>query len=215
MRILLCAATEMEIAPTLQAISLHENESVQLLITGIGLMASTYALTRSVVTSRPDFIIQAGVAGSLLPDEPLAQVVVVKNESVGDLGVMQNEKFYSLFDLGLLSSNTVPWQNNRLPNESDLLTQTGLPMVDGVTVNKISTSEETIGYYRNTLHVQIETMEGAALHYIALQEKIPFLQIRSLSNYIGERDKEKWRMKEAITNLNRELQKVMTILHTI
>jgi futalosine hydrolase len=48
-------------------------------------------------------------------------------------------------------------------------------------------------------------MEGAALHYVCLQENIPFVQIRSVSNYVGERDKTKWKIQEAIENLNREL----------
>jgi futalosine hydrolase len=36
-------------------------------------------------------------------------------------------------------------------------------------------------------------------------ENIPFLQVRSLSNFVGERDKSKWQIKEAIENLNKEL----------
>ena len=48
-------------------------------------------------------------------------------------------------------------------------------------------------------------MEGAALHYVCLMEKIPFLQIRSISNYVGERNKRNWNMKEAIANLNKKL----------
>jgi futalosine hydrolase len=51
----------------------------------------------------------------------------------------------------------------------------------------------------------IESMEGAALHYVCLQEAIPFIQLRSVSNFVGERDKTKWRMEEAVDHLNREL----------
>ncbi len=40
-------------------------------------------------------------------------------------------------------------------------------------------------------------------------EKIPFLQIRSVSNYIGERNKKKWNMKESIINLNNELTSLL------
>ena len=47
-------------------------------------------------------------------------------------------------------------------------------------------------------------MEGAAFHYVCLQENIPFVQLRAISNFVGERDKSKWLMKEAIENLNRE-----------
>jgi futalosine hydrolase len=39
---------------------------------------------------------------------------------------------------------------------------------------------------------------------------MPFIQLRSISNYIGERDKTKWKMKEAIENLNAELLKLIT-----
>ena len=55
----------------------------------------------------------------------------------------------------------------------------------------------------------IESMEGAAFHYVCLQEKIKFLQLRSISNIAGERDKTKWTMKEAIVNLNIELKKLV------
>jgi futalosine hydrolase len=114
-----------------------------------------------------------------------------------------------LFDLKLLNQNTVPWQMERLINQNSLLAATGLPVADGITVNEISTEEPIIQYYRDQLQVQVESMEGAALHYIGLLEKIPFLQIRSLSNFIGERNKAKWKMKEAIAALNRELQRIL------
>jgi futalosine hydrolase len=59
------------------------------------------------------------------------------------------------------------------------------------------------------LGADIESMEGAALHYVALLENIPFLQIRSLSNFAGERDKSKWEMNKAISCLNLELQRII------
>lgn len=215
MQVLLCTATEMEIAPTLQALSLKENHTVDLLVTGVGLVACTYALAKEIATKRPDFILQAGVAGSLQMDLPLAKPVVVRSECIGDLGVTEDSRFRSLFDLRLLGANTPPWQNGRLLNETQLLHAAGLPLVDSVSVNEISTSEERIAYYRDHLQVQIESMEGAALHYVALLEKIPFLQVRSLSNFIGERDKAKWKMKEAIANLNHELLQLLTKLDAI
>ena len=55
-------------------------------------------------------------------------------------------------------------------------------------------------------------MEGAALHYVGLMEKIPFIQLRAVSNYTGERNKKKWKMKEAIVNLNNELIRLLNKL---
>lgn len=213
MQILLCAATEMEIAPTLEVLSI-DHHTVKPLITGVGLMACTYALTREVSLRRPDIILQAGVAGSFMNEVPLAKVVTVKNECIGDLGVNEGGHFCSPFDLSLANPNAWPWQAGQLKNENSLLNKINLPIVNGVTVNQITTSLESIAYYHDALKVQVETMEGAALHYISLLEKIPFLQIRSPSNFIGERDKSKWRLSEAIENLNYELQHIILKLET-
>lgn len=214
MQILLCAATEREITPSIQALPQTKEHKIRFMVTGVGLMACTYALTKEVLTNRPDFILQAGVAGSLIAEQPLATVVAVQSECVGDLGVNENGKFLSLFDMGLSAFDAVPWQNGRLKNSHDFLRNCGLPAVDGVSVNQITTAQETINHYRDKLKVQVESMEGAALHYIAIQEGIPFLQIRSLSNFIGERNKSRWQLKEAIENLNEEVLRLVAKLET-
>lgn len=210
MQILFCAATEVEIKPAIEFIQKNKITSVTVLITGVGLTAATYQLTRAVLTNKPDFILQAGIAGCLNEKLPLTKIVVVENETIGDIGVQQNGKFNSLFELNLLEKNNFPWTNGKLSNNIDTLKQTGLTFVDSVTVNEISTSPERIAYYKNTLGADIESMEGAALHYVALMENIPFLQIRALSNFAGERDKSKWVLDIAIANLNLELERLLS-----
>jgi futalosine hydrolase len=209
MHILLCAATEFEINPTIDFIRKQNLNHIHTLITGVGLTATAYSLTRKIYTKKPELIIQAGIAGCFDEKFSLAKVVVVKNEIIGDLGVEENGKFNSLFDLKLNDANVFPFTNGRLCNNSEILQQINLPIVDSVSINEISTSEKKINYYKSALGANIESMEGAALHYVALMEKIPFLQLRSLSNFVGERDKNKWLMKEAIINLNLELQSLI------
>jgi futalosine hydrolase len=210
MQLLLCASTEFEIRQILDFIREEKISDVDTLITGVGMMPALYSLTKKVLNKRPDFILQAGVAGCLDENLPLTKIVLVENESIGDLGVEENGTFKTLFDLKLLEKNFFPWQNARLSNNVEVLKSSGLTIVDGVTVNEISTNKERIAYYKNQLNASIESMEGAALHYIALQEKIPFLQMRSLSNFVGERDKSKWMMDIAIANLNIELKRIIT-----
>jgi futalosine hydrolase len=81
----------------------------------------------------------------------------------------------------------------------------GLEQVRAITVNEITTETKRIEWYKKNLSPAVESMEGAALHYVCLRENIPFLQIRSISNEIGERDKKKWGLSEAITTLNEKL----------
>lgn len=210
MQLLLSASTEIEIKPAIEFIRQERIQNVEILITGVGMMATTYSLAKAILHKRPDFILQAGVGGGLNEKLPLSKIVLVENETIGDLGVEENGAFKTLFDLKLLDKNSPPWKDGKLSNNVEALKTTGLTIVDGVTVNEISTDKERIAYYKNQLNASVESMEGAALHFVALQEKIPFLQMRSLSNFVGERDKSKWVIDIAIANLNIELERILT-----
>lgn len=216
MPLLLCAATEFEIAPTRRFLSENGlSNQVRILITGVGLLPAVYALTKAATTGYYSTLLQAGVAGCFDNNETLGKVVAVKTETVGDSGVEENGNFKTLFDLNLVEGNNLPWTQQKLMNEhKNLLALTHLPQVAGITVNEISTSEAKINYYRHTVGAAVESLEGAALHYVGIAEKIPFLQLRSLSNFAGERDKKKWAMPDAITNLNVTLQSLILKLLT-
>ena len=86
-----------------------------------------------------------------------------------------------------------------------LLGLTGLPCVGALTVNEITTNPDRISWYQQNTTAVVESMEGAALHYVCLQAGIPFLQLRAVSNAVGVRDKTKWDIKLAITRLNEAL----------
>ena len=212
MSILLCAATEGELKPTLGFLQEKNLQNVvEVLITGVGLTAATYSLTRRLAVQRPSLVIQAGVAGALNLELGLAEVVWVRSEVIGDEGVQQNGRFHSLFELKLAQADTPPFERSRLVNKTiEAHHHSGFRVVDGVTVNQVSTDEAQISYYRDTLGAEIETMEGAALHYAALMEGVSFLQLRAVSNYIGERDKRNWKLAEAIARLNEALQQLLS-----
>jgi futalosine hydrolase len=90
-----------------------------------------------------------------------------------------------------------------------------LPTKKGVTVNTISTDKNKIDLYHSRYKATLESMEGAALHYMGRDLNIPFIQLRAVSNYVGERNKAKWEMKEAIYNLNETLLQYLDALHQI
>lgn len=209
MQLLLCASTTFEIQPSIDFIRTQNLRQVNILITGVGMLATAHSLTKQILQKRPDFVLQAGVGGCLNKNLLLGQTVLVENEMMGNTGVEENGRFKTLFDLNLIQENSKPWKNKKLPNNLESWRTAGLTIADGVTVSEISTNTEKINYYRNQLNASVESMEGAALHYVALQENIPFLQMRSLSNFVGERDKSKWVMDAAIAGLNHELKRIL------
>ena len=209
MQLLLCASTEFEIRPAIEFVQKEKVPNVDILITGVGMMATTYSLTKAILMKRPDFLLQAGIAGSLDENLALTKVVLIENENIGDLGVLDNGTFKTLFDLSLLDKTSFPWNNGKLSNNVQSLKSIGLKIVDGVTVNEISTNKNRIAYYKHQLNASVESMEGAAFHFVALQENLRFLQMRSLSNFVGERDKTKWIIDVGVANLNIELIRII------
>lgn len=219
MRVVITAATIAEWMPAYLAIDpLYTSKSKRCKVSfhqaGVGMLASAFSLSKLVFEEKPDLIIQAGIAGSFTPSQPLAKVLVVNEETLGDTGVEEDGKWKDLFDLKLEKSSYPPFERRRLPNP--WLTQYNLlklPAVSAITINTISTGQERIQQLVKKYNPVIESMEGAALHYICRQTNTPFLQIRSISNYVGERDKSKWKIKESIETLNTTLLKYIEQLY--
>jgi futalosine hydrolase len=205
MNCLLIAATAGEIAPFLETYRAKNMRGIDILITGIGLTATTYALTRQLAIKRPDIIIQAGIGGCFDKKSALGSVFAIRQEALADQGVIEINKWRSLSDLGLIPANQYPYSKGWLVNNSDILKKIKLKRVKAVSVNEISTAPQKIKLFKATFDPVVESMEGAALHYVCLMEKIPFVQLRAVSNYAGERNKKNWKMKESIINLNNEL----------
>lgn len=215
MNCLVIAATPIEIAPFLTYLKKEKKikYEIDVLITGIGLTAATYALLNQINIKKPAFIIQAGVGGCFDINIKLGTVVAIKKETIADQSVVELKTLKTLFDLKLLPQNKNPFSNGWLVNSNDILRKIKLKKVTGISVNEITTDKKKVKLYRDRFKPVIESMEGAALHYVSLMEKIPFLQIRSVSNYIAERNKQKWNMKEAVENLNKELISILIQLN--
>ena len=90
--------------------------------------------------------------------------------------------------------------------------KTDLLKVKSSTVNTVSGNTTTIKKIKNRLSPDIETMEGAAVFRVCNDFNIPCMQIRSVSNFVGERNKKNWDIDLAIKNLNLSLKKVIISL---
>ena len=215
MKILLAAATEAEIAPLTELISATWKPSgngvnfeknghvLHVLITGVGLTAATYSLTKALLQQQYDFAIQAGIAGAFDCTLPLCSVVSVATEQYGDFGAEDHDKFLDVFSLGLINPDEPPFKAGILSTpDSDIRSKTGLPEVSSLTIHTVSGNEKTIADRTERNACQIESMEGAAFHYVCLKEGVDFVQIRAISNYVEPRDKSKWKIGEAIEKLN-------------
>ena len=214
MYILLVAATEQEIGTTADWLKkvdgIVNGHEIEVLFTGIGSAATSYTLTRQLLWRSPEMVIQAGIGGSFSADFPPESVAFISQEVFADLGAFQNGDFADIFDLGLADPNEHPFTDRALVNpQLEGWIKYGLPFVKGATINCISSSPEQVEAIKKKYNPVVESMEGAALHYSCLMEHIPFIQLRAVSNFAGERDKNNWKMKEAIAVLNEKLRRIL------
>lgn len=205
MKILIVGSTQEELSPLL-----HQPELLKkcdFLITGVGIPAATFHLTKQLHHHHYSWVIQAGVAGYFPNNQQQASepgdIVLVEKDAFGDLAALVNNEVKSLTDLNLTNENE--W----LPNPYLNRIETNFRKVSAITVNTLTDDVQRINALSQKWKAGIESMEGAALHYVCTQQKQPFLQIRAISNMVGERDKSKWRLGLAIENLN---QAVLTLL---
>ncbi len=210
MKITIAAATRFEIKEDLLQSPKHD---IQFLYTGVGILQSAVSLTQIAFQQKPDLIIQAGIAGCFHSIIPLGGVVVVEKDIVADMGVWENNEWKDVFDMSFQQADNKPFMNRSLPNEKiDELNVLHLPVVTGVTVNEITTSLQKNDVLKIKYNADIESMEGASLHYVCRLFDIPFLQVRGISNYVGERDKKQWKIKEAIENINEAVSDMLMFL---
>ncbi len=220
MKVVITAATQGEWMPSYSNINqlyTGGNERLQVSFhqSGVGMLGTAVSLTRLVYDKRPDLIIQAGIAGTFDTNMQLGKVLAVGKESLGDMGVLENGIWKDVFDMQLEQADCPPYEKGSLPNP--WLSQYNLENlveVNSITINEISTDPNRIEQLLKKYNPVIESMEGAALHYVCRQMNVPFMQVRALSNYVGERDKTKWQIKLAINNLNDVLLKLIDKLYT-
>lgn len=217
MRILLVSATAMEVAPTLKAFGINEQKesgrgrrgqgSVTWLSTGLGMTATALelALYLSSTDTPYDLAIQVGIAGAIDRQLPLASIVQVTAETIADLGAEDADgSFLSPSEMGFPPPppfTTDGWLRvETYPGFEDC------PSVHGATVNRVTGSEKSSEALRQRLpRAAVESMEGAAFFLVCQRFGLACVQLRSISNYVGIRDRKAWRIGEAVGVLNRRL----------
>ena len=203
MNILVVSATTQEVQPFL-----NSNPAADILISGVGATQTSFAIQQRLWKVKYDLVVQAGVAGTFnFEIAEIGNVVSVDRDVFADEGVWEPTGFISKFEMGLADKNEFPYTDGWLVNNaSNKIPGTNkFTQVHGITVNAIHSNPAFNHLMRTKYNAVTETMEGAALHYVCLQMNIPFLQIRAISNIVGERDKQQWDLPLAINNLNNEL----------
>ncbi len=207
-KILIVSATLAEVKPLIDHFSFDSNTfnfndyHIEVLISGVGIIASTFALTQKLCLSKVDLVINIGVAGTFSDQILNGEVVEVIEEQMADFGAENDNEFLSLFDLKLLEESKFPFSGQSILNENPI---TSLRKVKSITSTTAHGNETTIKKIKEKHQSDLETMEGFSIFYVCKINNVQFAQIRSISNKVEKRDREKWELSLSIKNLNEYL----------
>lgn len=205
LKILIVAATEFEIKPLMLE---QTNHQVDFLVTGVGQMFTAYHTGITLLQNNYQLAINAGICGSFRRDWELGKVVNVVSEQFGDLGIEEaNGDFKDMFAMSFLDENKSPFHNAKLESPSQNFTF--LTNAKSLSVNKVHGFEPSITRIKELYDCDIENMEGIGFFYACLLKNIPFLEIRSISNYVESRNRENWKIELAVKNLNQTLLEIL------
>ncbi len=194
-QILIVAATEVEIQPLLTHFG--DKKPFDVLITGVGMVATAFALGGHLAVKKYDLAINLGIAGSFDRDIALGEVVEVIADELSELGAENDEEFLPIQQMGFGESRYLASSALRYHTKT-----TKLKTVNAITVNTVHGNEASIQKVAERLQPQLESMEGAAFFYACQKAGVACLQIRAVSNYVEKRNRDNWQIGLAIKNLN-------------
>jgi len=216
MKILIVAATNFEIENIQSEIENNfdnkQKTNIEFLVTGIGIHATTYCLTKYLISNKPELVINIGICGSFNRELNIGDIVNITEEQFGDLGIIDKNNFCTLFDFEFLNPNQFPYNNQKLISNFENVNNFEIKHAKGITVNTCSGEETQIRQRIEKFNSDVESMEGAAVFYVCLNENIPVIQIRAISNYVEERNKLNWNIPLALQNLTKTIKLYLTLL---
>lgn len=207
------AGTLKNYSPT--GVSDPSGSRINVIVSGVGAVSTAWHLKNFLCSgSKPDLIINAGIAGSFRESLPPGALVMPVSDTFADLGMEEPGGFRHLSTTPFLNADTFPFSEGRIicrNRFTDMLSEIFMP-VAAVTVNTVTGTEESAERLRRLFNPDIETMEGAAVFYVCAMERIPCVSLRAVSNFAGLRTKGSWDTDKALRNLTTGLTQLFKIL---
>ncbi|MEW2426698.1 futalosine hydrolase [Micromonospora sp. NPDC047644] len=168
--------------------------------------ATARLLALEEATGRPyRAVVSAGVAGGFTGRAEVGDTVLGTASIAADLGAESPDGFIPVDELGMPPA--LLGAGSRVSADPGLLAalRAALPTATAGPVLTVSTVTGTTSgtdeLRRRHPEAVAEAMEGYGVAVAAAQAGVPFAELRTISNPIGPRDRDAWRLREALAAL--------------
>ena len=173
--------------------------NADLVMTGVGKAAAAAGVARALNPAVHQLVLSIGIAGTYT-NAPLSSIITATRSVFADEGVQTPRAFTDLAALGFPPTDAgmaIPIAPHVLAALSPLADQSG-PIA---TVSTCSGTDTLAAELRQRTGAVAEAMEGAAVGLVAHRLAVPFGELRVISNTTGDRDRQVWRLHDALASL--------------
>lgn len=202
---LILVPTEMERAKLDAFLPSDAGQSLALQLCGFGPVAAAARAASLISRYQPERVLLIGIAGTFRPDEcPIGSAQRFEETICDGVGVGSGEEHQSAGKLGWLQfsggDDAEPKLSDTIRLDSSFVS--GIPSAGTLlTCCSASASKEDAAIRRQRFpHAIAEDMEGYAVAMACSLYSVPLQIVRGISNEVGDRDTEHWRVTEALSS---------------
>ncbi len=174
----------------------RSRDDVTTLFTGVGPVEASCAVTAALCQARYRLVINAGLAGAFDGTARIGDGVIVSEDAMElaleDGAALNLPGGEAIVDTARSDSALVA----RLGSK-------GFSALRGVTVSRVTSTDETARRLAAELAAQVESMEGFAALRAAELAGVPAIEVRGISNRCGARESSGWDFAAGIAGLER------------
>ncbi|WP_225229462.1 futalosine hydrolase [Paenibacillus gallinarum] len=213
-RVLIVTAVEAEQKAIENGLPTGLSADVRVIAAGAGPAAAATVTSAELAKHKYHLVINAGIGGGFPAEAEVGSVVLATEVIAADLGSETAEGFRSVDELGF-GKSSVPVDRTIVQRWAEVLqgeethVYTGPILTVSTTTGTKSTADEL---QRRVPGAVAESMEGFGVGTAAAHFGIPFVEIRAISNVVGPRDREAWRIPDALRALTLASSKLLEVL---
>ncbi|MET8939354.1 futalosine hydrolase [Streptomyces rubiginosohelvolus] len=198
---------------------LHRRGAFDVLAGGAGPAAAAAATAFALASGAPasgasasapyGLVVSAGIGGAFSPVTPLGSLIVADGIVAADLGAETADGFLPVTALGFGRDRFTP------PPAlvRAVAAATGAAAGPVLTVSTVTGSAERAGALLAAHPGALaEAMEGFGVAEAAARADVPVLEVRAVSNAVGPRDRDAWRIGDALAALTDAFGKAAPVL---
>ncbi|RCX16987.1 futalosine hydrolase [Fontibacillus phaseoli] len=189
---------------------------VDVRLAGVGPARAAASTASELASGAYDLVVSAGIGGGFEGCAPIGSLVVASEIIAADLGAETPDGFASVDELGF-GSAAVAVAGSLATGWTAALQAAGLPACYGpvLTLSTVTGTAATAKLLAERIRgAAAEAMEGFGVAAAAHRLGIPVLEIRAISNRIGPRQRELWKIGEALQALEEACSILPEVLQT-